>query len=646
MRTLWTERRIGVSLAGLFTLLLTPAVCRSQEAPPTSSEYSYGYVSTSEGGVTLIEADTGESVPVEGTEAVLAGDEIRLSGGARAEILLADRNLLRLDDRAELVFLTLAGSPDRSDAVTALRLRRGALQVVVADDYVGETPPAIETSNAYVELRGPGTYLVEAQDSERTLVVARRGSAQVRAGTAITTLRSGEEALVEGYDGPRVRLAAARGLLPVERWGETLTASYSGTTEIYVDESIRYAAAPLQSHGDWTYVRGYRAWRPHVKHGWRPYSRGRWRHTPTGLLWVSYEPWGWVPHHYGNWDLVPGYGWVWFPGRRFASAWVFWYWGPKYVGWVPWGYYSNHYRSRFNLSFAVYGRAGGLAVHFGDWCFTPVNRFGHRHQHRYIKSGRDMGREGERIARGIITTDTRKLTPGHWTSPDRINRLLTYDEGGKRFELEDVGPFVNREKDTRLAEGWKPPTADGRNDRARPSIDPVRTTRTVELAPKRTPTTREKARQEINRRPSIDPVRTTRLVELAPKRTPTTREKARQEINRRPSIDPVRTTRTVELAPKRTPTTREKVRAEPRTLASSTTSKSAERPKTNRPSVGERTRTPTRATRPESVRRTKPVRSSPPTRATAGKSSASRSPAARSTPRATSRARPSKVKAN
>ncbi len=86
MRTLWTERWIGVSLAGLLTLLLTPAVCRSQEAPPTSSESSYGYVSTSEGGVTLIEADTGESVSVEGTEAVLAGDELRLSGGARAEI--------------------------------------------------------------------------------------------------------------------------------------------------------------------------------------------------------------------------------------------------------------------------------------------------------------------------------------------------------------------------------------------------------------------------------------------------------------------------------------------------------------------------------------------------------------------------------
>ena len=546
MRTLWTERWIGLSLAGLLALLITPAICRSQEAPPSSSETGYGYVSTSKGGVTLVESDTGESVSVEGTEAVLAGDELRLDAGARAEIQLADRNLLRLDDQAELVFLTLAGSPDRSDPVTALKLKQGSLQVVVADDHLGEMPPVIETSNAYVELRGPGTYLVEALSAGRTLVVARRGSARVRAGSAITTLRAGEEALVEGSGGSRVRLAAARGLLPVERWGEALTASYTGTTEVYVDESMRYAAAPLHSYGTWTYVRGTRAWRPHVNSGWRPYSRGRWRHTRTGLLWVSYDPWGWVPHHYGNWDLVPGYGWVWFPGRRFASAWVFWYWGPKYVGWVPWGYYSNHYGSRFNLSFAVYGRAGGLALHFGDWCFTPLHRFGHRNQHRYIRSGREMGREGERIARGIITTDTRKLTPGHWTSPDRVNRLLTYDEGGKRFELEDVGPFVNREKEVKLPDRWKLPTAGAGGDRTRASIDPVRTTRTVKLTPSsagKTSTRSKTDRSSVGDRPKT-PARATRpesvkrtapVSSSAPKRASTAKKAT-------PRSSPARTT--------------------------------------------------------------------------------------------------------
>ena len=623
MRISGTGRWIGAGLTGFLTLLLAPAVSAAQEAPPPSSESSYGYVSTSEGVVTLSEADTGESVSVEGSEAVLVGDELRLSGGALAEIQLADRNLLRLADRAELEFLTLAGSPDRSDAVTALRLTRGAAQIVVSDDFRGEKPPQIETPNAYVELRGPGSYVVHVQSAERTVVVARTGAAQVRARDAVTILRAGDEAIVEGYDGARLRLAAARPLLSVERWGESLTATYAAATEVYVDESIRYAAAPLQSNGTWIYVRGTRAWRPYVRYDWRPYSRGRWRHTPTGLLWVSYEPWGWVPHHYGNWDLVPGFGWVWFPGRRFALAWVSWYWGPEYVGWVPWGYYSNRYRSGFNLSFAAYGRAGVLAIRFGDWCFTPVNRFGSHYQHRYIKSGRELSREGERIARGIITTDTRKLTPGHWTSPDRIDRILTYDDGGKRPEREQVS-------------------------RTRPSIDPVRPTRLVELIAERKPTTREKARREIDRtRPSIDPVRPTRLVDLTPKRTSTTREQARREINRtRASIDPVRPTRLVELTPKRKPTTREQARVDPRKTAPRSIRNSSERPKTIRPSVGERPGTPTRATRPESVRRTKPASSSGPMRVRPAKTSQSRSSPARGAARATSRKKATRAKAN
>jgi len=611
MRMLRTESRMGLGLAGLLTFLLTPAISRSQEAPPTSSENSYGYVSTSRGEVTLLEADTGESVSVDGTEAVLAGDELRLSGAARAEVRLADRNVLWLDDQAEVVFLTLAGSPDRSDLITALKLRGGSLQITVADDYIGDAPPAIETPNAYVELRGPGRFLVEALGDERTLVVARRGSAKVRAGTAITTVQAGEEALVEGFDGTRVRLAAARGLLPIERWGETRTASYTRTTEVYVDESIRYAAAPLRSHGTWVSVRGARAWQPHVKYGWRPYSRGRWRHTPTGLFWVSYEPWGWVPHHYGNWDIVPGYGWVWFPGRRFASAWVFWYWGPRYVGWVPWGYYSNHYGSRFGLSFAVYGYAGG---HFRDWCFTPYDRFGHRDQHRYIKSGRDMGREGERIGRGIITADTRGLTPGHWTSPDRVNRILAYDEGGKKFELEDIGPFINREKDVRLPGDRERQPADGGSDRMRPSIDPVRTTRTVELAPRQ--------------------------------REPTTRERARQEVTRRPSIDPVRTTRTVELAPKSQPVARDRARVETRSPKATPTRKAPAKPPSARPSVGERTKTPGRVTRPSSAAPSRPTRTAPPKRAIPTRTQTPRSAPARTTPRSTSRAKPAKTKSN
>jgi len=261
-----------------------------------------------------------------------------------------------------------------------------------------------------------------------------------------------------------------------------------------------------------------------------------------------------------------------------------------------------------------------------------------------------MEREGERIDPGTITTDTRELTPGHWTSPERVNRLLTYDDGGKRFELEDVGPFINKERDVRLPDGWRPPAADAGSDRMRPSIDPVRPTRTVELTPGRNPATRETARREISRRPSIDPVRPTRTVELTPGRNPATRETARREISRRPSIDPVRPTRTVELTPGRTPTTRQTARPEVNQRPSidpvrttRTVELTPQGTKVTRPNAGERSKVPTQLTRPKSVGRASPVSSSAPKRANTAKAATPRSSPARNTSRTTSRARPSKA---
>jgi hypothetical protein len=586
MRTLRSKSAIGASLIGLITHLATPAICSSQETPAAQTEAAYGHVSVSDGHVTLIESDTGESVPVEGAEAVLAGDELRLAGGARAEVRLADRNLIRLGNEAEVAFLALAASADRNDLSTALRLRRGTMQIVVADDFRGQVPPAIETANAYIELRGPGVYLVDAQGPERTLIVVRRGGARLRGPDGYTALGAGEEAVVEGHDGAGVRLASARGLAPVERWGEELAADHATPAEVYVDRPLSYASASLNTYGNWVYVRGTRAWRPRVAHGWRPYWKGRWRHTPTGLLWVSYEPWGWVPHHYGSWDLIPGHGWVWFPGHRFASAWVFWYWGPKYVGWVPWGYYSHHYGSRFRLSFAVYGSAGGLTVGFGDWCFTPVHRFGHRHQHRHLRTGRGLGRERNRLERGIITTDTYGITPGHWKSPDRVKRVLTVDASGRARDcLGEVDPFVNRERDGRIPDGWKPPV-DGRSkDRTRALIDPRLPTRMVENRSE--PTTREKARQELARRPSIDPRLPTRMVSRS--RSTAKPARAGPEINRT-------TSRSKTVGVKVPKADRSRSTTRPKTTRSvstgrRTTGPRATQSKTARPDTGKRPKT-------------------------------------------------------
>jgi hypothetical protein len=77
-------------------------------------------------------------------------------------------------------------------------------------------------------------------------------------------------------------------------------------------------------------------WRPYVDWGWRPYVDGHWAWTSYGWTWVSDEDWGWT-FHYGRWGFSNLYGWVWTPGVVWGPAWVDWFWGDGFVGWVPLG---------------------------------------------------------------------------------------------------------------------------------------------------------------------------------------------------------------------------------------------------------------------------------------------------------------------
>jgi hypothetical protein len=93
----------------------------------------------------------------------------------------------------------------------------------------------------------------------------------------------------------------------------------------------------LSPHGYWVDEPTFgRVWRPYTYWDWRPYYDGRWIWTSYGWTWSSYEPWGWT-FHYGRWGYSGLYGWVWTPGFVWGPAWVDWYWGDGYVGWVPLG---------------------------------------------------------------------------------------------------------------------------------------------------------------------------------------------------------------------------------------------------------------------------------------------------------------------
>ncbi len=379
----------------------------------TGIDGSYGYLRALDGSATLIQGDTRERIQLAVNEPVLVGDRIFASDETRIEIALADGNLVRIGDQAELLFRALANSADTSDPASNLELVRGSLQLVVVANQAGSEWPSVITPNATIRARGAGSFLIVVDDERRSEVVVREGVAEVTTRTELAEVRRGESLLVEGAQGDRLRFAAAPSLDRLEAWGQGLGDYARGEYTAHVDPDLHYAASSLGGHGSWVHVDAGVAWRPRASTGWAPYRHGRWRHTPSGMLWVSYEPWGWVPYHYGYWDLNPDWGWIWFPGRRFAVAHVYWYWGPNYAGWIPSGYYWRHYRnyygSRWGFHFGVYGHIGGGFERYRHWTFLPHGRLGHRRQHFYSVGGADFGRGRKAVERGVLLTDSRLL---------------------------------------------------------------------------------------------------------------------------------------------------------------------------------------------------------------------------------------------
>ncbi|HWM91739.1 MAG TPA: DUF6600 domain-containing protein [Thermoanaerobaculia bacterium] len=452
--------RVGLAL-GLLALTALPAAASGDE--------SYGYFRVIEGSATLMQAsgDNTDRQPAEINQPVLAGDRIWVSSRSRAEIVLADRNILRLDGDSEVTLEQLAASPDRDDPASVIRLHSGNILLTVTADSLGDQLPRVDTPNATVYPQNYGTYRITTSQGQYTEVVVRRGKAEVVTDRSSEVVQAEEAAIVQGERLADVDVESAGSFDALERWGDRLEgeARYADNDK-YIDEDLRYSAAPLARHGSWIHHGGRPYWRPRVDVGWRPYWQGRWAYTPAGLNWVSYEPWGWVPYHYGSWDYLPNYGWAWSPGRRWAPAWVYWYWGPSYVGWCPTGHYTSFYRDRYShFRYGVYGWAGGDWNGFGNhWSFIRHDYFrGYRNGYRDgFKDGRrdhwDVRRYAvprdelrrREIDRGVITTDTRPLKPDTWNEPRHAIGVLTRSNGngrGAEGQLPDVTPFVQRRPD-------------------------------------------------------------------------------------------------------------------------------------------------------------------------------------------------------
>ncbi|HUF16725.1 MAG TPA: DUF6600 domain-containing protein [Thermoanaerobaculia bacterium] len=412
---------------------LVPALVFALALPLWADSKHQSYFTFDEGGTLIRQAGDDEGVEAAINIPVFPGDVIETDRRGRSEIMLADGNILALDRSTTIRFLSILDSYEGEDEQTIVELQAGLLIVHrLSED---STPLRLDTVNASYVSSEDAIYGVDSDGRGRDIVSVYEGTLEVRTPFGDRRLRRGQQATIDDRDIETVSLAYS-GINDFERWYLDRAEGYRSSSSRYLDRRLAYADRSLNTHGTWIYVDTYRThvWRPHVSIGWRPYHYGRWVHSRYGgLVWVSSEPWGWVPYHYGRWSYMPHYGWVWLPGGGYSHAWVYWAYGPSYIGWVPsgwydcyppyyaWGY-NRHRFSSFQVGFGFHGRVRLWDTDLTPWTFVTPD-----------------GLVSRRIDRAALTTDAIR---GRLTRGD--GSLVTGGIRLTRDEIKDPASAVSR----------------------------------------------------------------------------------------------------------------------------------------------------------------------------------------------------------
>jgi hypothetical protein len=333
MNTRWLQPS---ALAGALLLAAAAAPDRAD-----AQREGYTYLSYVQPDVSLVsKADDDDAARV--NMPVLSGDSLVTGVGSRAEAVLADGAVVRVDVSTELRFERMARTYESDDDSDLLFLARGAASVEVREVTTRERALRLDTDDATI-LAASRTLLRVDTGGRGTEIYVLSGKVEVQGRGGRALVRAGEYAYVNGDSEIEVDVSTA----PRDRFTRFVeerrdrTDRRNTTRYVSSDFAYDYDSASFDDHGSWSYVSQYgtNCWRPRVPAGWTPYSLGYWRWTPAGMTWVSAEPWGWLPYHYGTWVYDALLGWLWVPGAEYSPAWVYWNYTPDWVGWCPIGYY-------------------------------------------------------------------------------------------------------------------------------------------------------------------------------------------------------------------------------------------------------------------------------------------------------------------
>ena len=464
MRSRMVRTRLFAFAAVAALICFAAPKARAQEERDQDARRSgYSYIRGLVGDVTVASRWNGR-VDARRNMPISAGDEMIVAEAARAEVGLADGNILHVGGGTRVRFDSLYAQQGEDADFSAVRVLEGSV-VLSATGTSEEEIPRVDTEDATVYLTPGSRVRVNTDPRRGTVVIDRFGNVDVKTPAGSYKLRAGqylvaredEEAQIErgSFSRDRFDIWAADRL---EQLSETRSVSAR-----YVEPEYSNDVEALDGYGDWSYNNTYASyvWTPRVDAGWAPYSVGSWYYTPAGLTWWSGDPWGWYPFHYGNWFFDAAVSrWCWSPASVYSPAWVYWAYSPGYVGWCPIGWYSGfspwvdtYYRrwgwNRPNVYLAVHGTFNPRQVDFRGWNFQNAGGFASsgRSRAEVIPGSRLGDRLGGQVAissRPIVVParpgEAREAV-GNWVreAPRVIERAATPDSGR-------LAPILGRER--------------------------------------------------------------------------------------------------------------------------------------------------------------------------------------------------------
>src|SRR5574337_858512 len=195
-----TAQRIKL-MAGIIVTALALAGFPLFGQGQTETSTGVARVSLVKGDVSMERGDSNEWVAVTVNTPLVPGDTIATGSGSHAEVQLNYSNVLRLADNAGVKIA------DLNDSRIQLQVSRGTVDLAVFKN--NQANSEVDTPNVAVQPLQEGTYRIDVNSSELSVITVRDGQAQISTPQGSTNISAGQQITVEGAQNPQYQIADA-----------------------------------------------------------------------------------------------------------------------------------------------------------------------------------------------------------------------------------------------------------------------------------------------------------------------------------------------------------------------------------------------------------------------------------------------------